>query len=294
MEIYLQQQYAVIGTIHMKEAGEYSFNFPFEGKCEISVTDSHLTVNAVFSIEEIITDRDLDQMAPDFKKVVDNNLDIMRQHAFYLINLLKYSLNNGWITEELLKVISITISIDNLNWHEFPLKSVLQSGPSTSPRYLTQESSIIIQQYIDDKIEPFVALKHLQKARKEEVPRHMWIEATIAAELAIKEFLIRKITDIEFILLELPSPPLNKLYGRVLENYIGEAYPKYNKLGEGATTRNHLIHRPKETDITYDKAVKYVQLVEDAIYFLLRKLYPGDPIINSSMVAQIQLKHVEQ
>ncbi|MFG6495037.1 hypothetical protein P8610_06740 [Fictibacillus sp. UD] len=294
MDIFLQQQYSIMGSIHMNEGEEYSFNLPFEGKCEINVSDSNLKVNVVFSIEDVITDSDLDKMSDDFKKVVDSYLDQMRQNAFYLINLLKYSLNNDWITEELLRVSSNKISIDNSNWYEIPTKSMLQMGPSTMPRVLTQETSIIIQEYIDSKIEPFVALKHLQRARKDEVPRHMWIEATIAAELAIKEFLIRLKPDMEFILLELPSPPLGTLYGKVLEHYIGEKYPKSNKLGDGATTRNKLIHRPKEAHITYEKAVDYVQLVEDAIYFLLRKLYPSDSIINSGTVAQISIRSLEQ
>ncbi|MBW0933546.1 hypothetical protein [Priestia megaterium] len=293
MNIYLKQHYSISGAIHIKGEG-YSFNFPFENRCEINVTTSHLEVNAVFSTEEIITDSDLVKMSPKFKKVVNHNLNHMRQNAFYLINLLKYSLNNDWITEELLTLNTSEISIDNLNWKDIPKESMLQMGPSTSPRYLTQEASITIQNYINQKIDPFVALKHLHRARKDEVPRHMWIEATIAAELAIKEFLIRLKPDMEFILLELPSPPLSTLYGKVLEHYIGEKYPKYNKLGDGAKIRNQLIHRPKETDITYEKAVAYVQIVEEAIYFLLRRLYPEDPIINSGGVGQIQVRHLEQ
>lgn len=294
MNIYLQQHYSIRGAIHMIEDGEYSFNLPFKDKCEINVTSSHFKVNAVFSIEEVITNSDLEKMSPNFKKVVANNLDHMRQNAFYLMNLLKYSLNNDWITEELLRVISTEISIDNSNWIEIPLESILQMGPSTSPRELTEETSRIVQNYIDSKIEPFVALKHLHRARTDEVPRHMWIEATIAAELAIKEFLIRLKPEMEFILLELPSPPLGTLYGKVLKHYIGEKYSKSNKLGDGATMRNKLIHRPKESDITYKDAVEYVQLVEDAIYFLLKKLYPEDSIINSGGVAQIQVRHLEQ
>ncbi|MGM0842805.1 MAG: hypothetical protein ACQEWE_18870 [Bacillota bacterium] len=294
MEIYLRQLYSIMGSIHMKESKEYSFHLPSEGKCEINVTDSYLNVISVFSIEEVITKSDLDNMSSDFEEVVDKYLVQMRQNAFYLINLLKYSLNNDWITEELLRVRSNKISIDNSNWYEIPPKPTLQMGPSTMPRILTQETSKIIQDYIDNKIEPFVALKHLQRARKEEVPRHMWIEATIAAELAIKEFLIRLKPDMEFILLELPSPHLGTLYGKVLEHYIGERYPKSNKLGDGASTRNKLIHRPKEADITYEKAVEYVQLVEDAIYFLLRKLYPSDSIINSGGIAMVSIRSLEQ
>ncbi|PVE71158.1 hypothetical protein [Priestia megaterium] len=294
MNIYLQQHYSISGTIHMDDGEEYIFNLPFEGKCEIKVTDSQLKVNAVFSFEKIITDNDLEKMSPHFIKVVASNLDHMRHNAFYLINLLKYSLNNDCITEELLRVSSTEISIDNSNWYVIPPKSMLQMGPSASPRELTKETCIIVQNYIHDKIEPFVALKHLHRARKDDVPRHMWIEATIAAELAIKEFLIRLKPDMELILLELPSPHLGTLYGKVLEHYIGEKYPKSNKLADGSTIRNKLIHRPKEANITYEKAVEYVQIVEDAIYFLLRKLYPMDPIINSSGNGMTPVRHIEQ
>ncbi|MFL0499176.1 hypothetical protein [Priestia megaterium] len=293
MNIYIQQHYLISGIIHTDDE-EYSFDLPFEGKCEIKVTDSQLKVNAVFGIEKVITDRDLEKMSPHVIKVMANHLAHMRQNAFYLANLLKYSLNTDWITEELLRVSLTEISIDNLNWHVIPPKSMLQMGPSASPRELTKETSIVVQNYIDDKIEPFVALKHLHRARKDDVPRHMWIEATIAAELAIKEFLIRLKPDMELILLELPSPHLGTLYGKVLEYYIGEKYPKSNKLADGSTIRNKLIHRPKEANITYEKAVEYVQIVEDAIYFLLRKLYPMDPIINSGGIGMTPVRHLEQ
>ena len=113
------------------------------------------------------------------------------------------------------------------------------------------------------------------------------------AMVAIKEFLIRFKPDIEYLLLEMPSPFLGNLYGKILKNYTGEAYPRYNKLGEGATIRNKLIHRPEDSTISYQDAVEYIKLVEDAVYYLLRKLYPNDKIIRYGLTAAIEIRKVD-
>ena len=53
--------------------------------------------------------------------------------------------------------------------------------------------------------------------------------------------------------------------------------------------RNELVHRPGEVTITYEQAVSYIMLVEEAIYYLLRKLYPTDPLIAPPLRAEVQI-----
>lgn len=292
MKVYLVQNYHILGTFRTEPKEKvFVFELPFDGECYVEVSSSHLVVKTEFEIERKISEVDLNYkaMKTDFKKIVDKNLSDMRVSAFYFMNLLKYSLNEDFIQDGLLKLHSASISIDKVRWFNIPLVSKIEFGPSTNPKMLTEETSKILQSYINNSIEPFIALKHLQKARKEDTPRHIWIEATIAAELAIKEFLIRLKPELEYLLLELPSPDLRTLYGNVLEHYTGEKFPRYNKLGEGASKRNKLVHRPNEINITYEQAVTYVKLVEDAIYFLLKKLYPNDRLIDFNMAASIQL-----
>ena len=44
--------------------------------------------------------------------------------------------------------------------------------------------------------------------------------------------------------------------------------------------RNKLLHRPGEQVVSFTEARDYVCEVENAIYHLLHKLYPNDPIID--------------
>ncbi|WP_394172380.1 hypothetical protein [Guptibacillus hwajinpoensis] len=297
MIIYLKTNYNIEGHFHTNPNGKF-FKFTISSNidCNLEVNESSLVVNSTLKSEQEFTELDLnfETMNQDLQKEVKIHLEEMRQSAFYLINLLKYSLNEDWIKDELLTLHSTFLSIDGESWNELTPISQLIIGPSTSPRILTDDTANIIQSYIDRGDEPFVALKHLHRARQTIISRHIWIEATIAAELAIKEFLIRYCPDIEYLLIELPSPPLDKLYGNVLEHYIGEKYPRYNKLGKGASLRNKLIHRPEELAITNKEATQYVELVEDAIYFLLRKLHPHDSLINSASTAKIQLTEIKE
>jgi hypothetical protein len=43
--------------------------------------------------------------------------------------------------------------------------------------------------------------------------------------------LSRKAPEIKTILMEVPSPPLYKLYGSILEKYAGEKSPKKKQIG---------------------------------------------------------------
>lgn len=143
---------------------------------------------------------------------------------------------------------------------------------------LNEDNAKIIQEYLDNDFQPFLALRHLHRAKNEDNPRYKWIEATIAAGLAIKEFLIRKKPEVEALLIEIPSPPLHKLYGSILESFTGQKSPKLKELQKGAEIRNKLIHRPKEIDISAQEANKYVQDVEIAIGHLLTMLYPENHV----------------
>jgi hypothetical protein len=47
------------------------------------------------------------------------------------------------------------------------------------------------------------------------------------------------------LLFEVPSPPLNKLYGSVLGSVAGEKSPYVKLLQKGAEMRNRLVHEPE-------------------------------------------------
>lgn len=133
-----------------------------------------------------------------------------------------------------------------------------------------------LQDLLNVGYEPLEALRHLHRAEREDDARSKWIEATIAAELAVKEVLLRLRPELSALLLEVPSPPIEKLYGKILEAYSGTPSKHRNRLAEGAAVRNRLLHRPGTT-VELEKAVTYASMVRAAIYDLLIRIEPPDP-----------------
>ncbi|ECP9706018.1 SEC-C domain-containing protein [Listeria monocytogenes] len=149
---------------------------------------------------------------------------------------------------------------------------------------LTSNNIEILASYVKGEYyEPLVAMDYLFRAKNSDVPKFKWIDATIAAEFAIKEFYSRKIPQIETLLLEMPSPPLTKLYGKVMESLIGVKSPKVSEINKGIEIRNKLIHSPKEIDISLAEADKYINDIQEAIIHLLENLYGEDEYYVMSM-----------
>jgi intein/homing endonuclease len=97
--------------------------------------------------------------------------------------------------------------------------------------------------------------------------------------LAIKEFLIRVKPELETLLVEVPSPPLHKLYGSVLESFGYGRSPKLKEIANGAARRNELLHKPEAKEVTVEDANQYVEDIEVAINHLFLLLYPTDPSV---------------
>ena len=202
------------------------------------------------------------------------------QAARRVLNLIKYCFNQVDMDEQLMSVRDLLWSEDGTNWKR--ISGRLKVAVSISGTLdLNENSCRWIQDNIDSDYQPFLALRHLHRARKESIPRHKWIEATIAAELAIKEFLIMRKPDLSTLLLEVPSPPMHKMYGAILKEYTGDNLDKkiFKALVEGAEIRNRLQHRPQEEVIDLQKANDYVNAVSEAIGCLLSILYPKHHLV---------------
>ncbi|GAG42491.1 unnamed protein product, partial [marine sediment metagenome] len=165
---------------------------------------------------------------------MESNISKATKKVLYLI---KYCLNCIYLNDNLFSHKGVYWSIDKSKWKSIP-EIICVTIDERLLLPLNGKTSNSIQNYIENDFEPFFALRHLHRAKNESNPRHKWIDATIAAELAIKEFLIKLKPDIETLLLEVPSPPIPKLYGPILEYYTNEKSPKVNELAKGAETRN--------------------------------------------------------
>jgi hypothetical protein len=134
---------------------------------------------------------------------------------------------------------------------------------------LSRHSRSRVQRLLDTGEEPLLAYDHLAEAHRSVGLRFKWVEATVAAELAIKEILIRIEPKLATLLLEVPSPPLRTLYGKVLEAATGIRSPYVGQLHRGAERRNSIIHKTEPEDPDYQKTVDYIEMVTRAIDHLL-------------------------
>lgn len=289
MLIHLKGCYTILGKIRSNsKEHRLRLSVPFEDKTTV-VVDIIPDENSVESFHDFEVSKEMwDALQTDISdgrklsKKLQTELSNMKSglsHATRkVLNLIKYCFNQVGLNEELFSVKGTYWSVDKTKWKEVPmiLSATLEPLNFLS---LNENTAKAIQKYLKVDREPFFALRHLHRAKKEGNPRYKWIDATIAAELAIKEFLIRTKPELETLLLEVPSPPLHKLYGPVLKSYAKKPSPKLNKLAKGAEIRNKLIHRPQDKRLTRQQSNKYVQDVEMAIYHLLTLLYPKDPII---------------
>lgn len=223
---------------------------------------------------------DAKDLSEELQRELSEMTSNIRQATRKVLNLIKYCFNQKDIDDELFGTKGTYWSRDKVKWKLAP--TCLYGFMSIhNPIYLNENTAKAIQKYLEGGQEPFFSLRHLHKAKKEGNPHYKWIDATIAAELAIKEFLIRLKPEIENLLLEVPSPPLHKLYGSVLESFTKQRSPKLKELQKGAEIRNKLLHKPKVEGVDAGKANKYVRDVEIAIFHLLNLLYPKDPIIKT-------------
>lgn len=170
-------------------------------------------------------------------------------------------------------ISSFLVSKDSYNWLSTPGRL---TGKFWSNRQLDLDPTIFtqLQDGIDNGISPFVAMRHIYRAAHEVDPRFKWIDATIAAELAIKEALIRKKPDLAAFIEHVPSPPLHRLWGEIMEAYFGKRSEYCSVIKKGAEIRNKLIHHPLSNSVSLDEADDYVSIVLIAINELYGLLYP--------------------
>jgi len=285
--LHLKECYALLGTID-SEVGEsaYSFKLLLDGSKAVEVSifpdvgkaEADMATEVRDDLFNKLENIDLSRSSPKVIEELDALMAPLEVATRLVLRDMKYSLQCIKLEDALLSTSGRYYSIDRMSWLSWPNRS-LPTIRGYKSIQLDKQNARTIQEHLSTKYEPFVALRHLHAAMNETSPRFKWIDATIAAEIAIKEFLIRKEPILEVLLLEIQSPPLHKLYGPILRRYAGEESPKKKEIQKGAERRNELVHRPEENKIDEQEAAKYVEDVQVAIFHLLSLLYPDDPII---------------
>lgn len=299
MTIYIKGCFGILGKIFYDESyPEYDF--------KLKIDNIPITITLNLKDKKIITigsfeppQEALDVLGDDIN---DNDLvsDMIRselnEYLTYLIranrrvmNNIKYSLNQPSLKEGLITIKKYHWSKDKINWKNYRFESK-HYGSTSTQLCLNKDKAVEIQELIErDVPETLIALRFLHKAKNESLSKYKWIYASIAAELAIKEFFSKKKPELTPLLIECPSPPLHKMYNTILEKYIHEKSLKYKEIQKGAVKRNKLVHSFEKTEIDLQKSIEYIQDVEIAIYQLLNILYPENKLIKEICCKQLFL-----
>lgn len=218
MKIFLQGRYTIIGECHFSEEDDVvCFNVPIEDALpvEVKILTKEKHVEAYQEVE--VDQQFVELLEADLlksEKSFDDDISVFNdknKHLSFAVNKTIYGIrfffNWGGLDKNLISSRGDYWSIDNQNWFNYPrrLRGYISSRSFTT---LSERTSSYIQSYINGHLwEPFIAFQFLDKAKDESNPIFKWINATIAAELAIKEFFIMYDSKFEQFIVEVPSPP---------------------------------------------------------------------------------------
>lgn len=287
MRINIKGCYTILGRTYIAPDQEkYELVVPFQDKSpvRIIIKSNECSVEAYQEIEvsrqlyKILESKVVDggKLNSKSQKQILGMDDDIRYATKKTLDALKFFFNWEDMKETSFSIKGTYWSLDKIEWNLAPsiISAIVKVKNVTN---LTENTLRYIQNYLDGQgWEPFLALRHLHKAKIESNPQFKWIDATIAAELAVKEFYIRLAPQLETLLLEVPSPPLAKLYGSIMDSLIHVKSPKLKEIIKGVEIRNKLVHRPSEIKIDINDANKYVEDIEQAIYHLLSVLYSNE------------------
>ena len=222
------------------------------------------------NILQILRTSDYDKLNDGEKKQLSDITRPIREAVRQFAGLLKQELHRYDVSDELIGNAHHEWSLDGNQWFRIPYGLSMQIRTSSLGN-LNTATAKSLQELLSGNEEALVATSYLHQAMNSDNRRYQWIYATMAAELAIKEILVRIEPKVQVILEELPSPPLQKLYGDVLESIAGVKSNGLSTLQNGARKRNQLVHNPNSPTPTFSEVNEYINFIEDRIKWLLKE-----------------------
>ncbi len=261
-----------------KSLEDYSFSVSRSGQSvNMKLLQDGKTVQAESVVDsfkpdilQILRTNDYDKLNDGEKIQLSGMTHPIREAVRQFVGLLKQELHRYDIDDELIGNPYYEWSLDDNQWFSIPRALRIDVG-SYSLGNLNSITAKSLQELLSENEEALVATSYLHQARNSMNRRYQWIYATMAAELAIKEILVRIEPKLRVILETLPSPPLNKLYGGVLESVAGVRSTNTPTLQKSAQRRNQLVHNPKSSTPTFDEVNEYIDFIEDRVKWLLRE-----------------------
>ena len=268
----------------------------------VSVTVSYAPATALAQLDGVAASdavveelKCLDQfdgamLTADARDVVHSALSAIQTAVTDVLSLVKYHLRHTDLREMLFAIKSQQWRAGTDEFRAVPME-LSASFHSASARMLDEATHDEVQSALDSGALPLEGMRHLHRARHETEPHHKWIDATIAAELAVKEAICRRCPEMTAVLVEQQSPPFAKLYGQLMRTCLGEESPFRKQLIKGQELRNILVHRPGASKVDPQEALDYVDTVEAAIFHMLSLLYPDDRLIRNARDPLVRTEH---
>lgn len=221
-------------------------------------------------ILRILRTNDYDKLGDGEKRELSDITDPIIEAVRQFAGLLKQELHRYDINDELIGNSHYEWSLGDNQWFSIPGGLRINIGLSSLGN-LNAITARSLQELLSDNEEALVATSYLHQARNSMNRRYQWIYATMAAELAIKEILVRIEPKFQVILGTLQSPPLNRLYGDVLESVAGVRSTNLSRLQNGAQIRNQLVHNPRSPTPNFNEVNDYIDFIEDRVKWLLKE-----------------------
>ena len=261
-----------------KSLKNYSFSVSKSGQnVNMKLLQDGKTIEAESVVEffkpnilQILRTNGYDKLSGGEKTELSGITHPIREAVRQFAGLLKQELHRYDINDELIGNLHDEWSLGDSQWFSIPGGLRMNVGLSSLGN-LNAITAKSLQELLSENEEALVATSYLHQARNSMNRRYQWIYATMAVELAIKEILVRIEPKLQVILGALQSPPLNRLYGDVLESVAGVRSTNLSKLQNGAQKRNQLVHNPKSPTPTFSEVNEYIDFIEDRVKWLLEK-----------------------
>jgi hypothetical protein len=263
-----------------KSLEDYIFSVSSGGqnvKIKLLQNGKHIALTSVVesfkpSILKILKAKDYDKLSDGEKTAFQDLTRPVKEAVIRFAGLLKQELHRYDIKDELLGNLRYEWSLGDNQWFPTPRGLKVYTWVSHLGN-LNEKTANHLQELISDDEEALVATGYLHQARNSRNSRYQWIYATVAAELAVKEVLVRIEPKLRVILEELPSPPLHKLYKEVLQSVANVKLTDSDlkRLQKGARRRNELVHNPRSATPTFDEVTEYIDFVDNVVKWLLEQ-----------------------
>jgi len=225
------------------------------------------------NILQILRTNDYDKLRDGEKTKLSNITHPIEEAVRQFAGLLKQELPGYDINDELIVRPYYEWSLGDNQWFLVPQElrgTLIADRSSGTLNAITAKS---LQEVLFEDEEAVVATSYLHQARNSENRRYQWIYATMAAELAVKEILVRIEPKLQVIVETFPSPPLDGLYCDVFRKIAKtkSIEDDRNTLRDGARTRNRLVHNPRSHTPTLEEVNEYINFIEGRVRWLLKE-----------------------